>query len=144
QLTMAAIAIDTDDKSRSGKRTLPAQSLYAMPGGRGYERLILVGGGIRVEDAAGNTLAGYTPTEPDAANPIGNSMTGTLRFSVPLSVLGVPEPNWTYVVVAGAQDDHGGAGIGEFRAVHAEQGEWNGGGKLHAEEPNIYDELITP
>ncbi len=144
QLTMVAIAIDTDGKSRSGRRTLPAQSLYAMPGERGYERLILVGGGIRVEDAAGITLAGYTPTEPDAADPIGNSMTGTIRFSIPLSVLGTPTSEWTYVVVAGAQDDHGGAGIGEFRAVHAEHGEWNGGGKLHTEEPNIYDELIAP
>jgi len=134
QLTMAAIAIDTDGKSGSGNRIVPAQSLYAMPGERGFDRLILVGGGIRIEDSAGNTLAGYTPTESDAANPIGNSLTGTIRFSVPVSILGAPKAEWTYVVVVGAQDDHGGAGIGEFRTVHAEQGEWNGGGKLHPED----------
>ena len=144
QLTMAAIAIDTDGKSGSGNRIVPAQSLYAMPGERGYDRLILVGGGIRIEDSAGHTLAGYTPTESDAANPIGNSLTGTIRFSVPVSILGAPKADWTYVVVVGAQDDHGGAGIGEFRAVHAGKGEWNGGGKLNPEEPNIYDDLIAP
>jgi len=47
-------------------------------------------------------------------------------------------------VVAGAQDDHGGAGIGEFRDVHAERGEWNGGGKLFDDEPNVYDDLVSP
>jgi carbohydrate-binding DOMON domain-containing protein len=144
QLTMAAIAIDTDGKPGSGKRDVPAESHYTIPGVGGFERCILVGGGVRLEDGKGKILAEYVPSAQDAANPIGNSAAGVIRFSLPVSLLGAPGPNWRFVVVAGAQDDHGGAGIGEFRAVHAERGEWNGGGRLRSEEPNIYDELLSP
>jgi glycogen debranching enzyme len=144
QLTLAAIAIDTDGKEDTGSATLPAQALYAMPDGRGYERLILVGGRMQIQDQTGKILAEYVPTEKDAANPIGNAGAGTIRFTVPLSILGVPGPRWRFVVVAGGQDDHGGAGIGEFRAVQADKGDWNGGGRLSPADSNIYDELVGP
>ena len=47
------------------------------------------------------------------------------------------------VVVAGAQDDHGGAGIGEFRQVLETASEWNGGGRTSAADSNVYDTLIV-
>jgi carbohydrate-binding DOMON domain-containing protein len=43
------------------------------------------------------------------------------------------------MVLVGAQDDHGGAGIGVFRNVEADAGEWHGGGKLSPGDPNVYD-----
>jgi carbohydrate-binding DOMON domain-containing protein len=144
QLTLAAIAIDTDGTSRSGATVIPAQALYSMPGGVGFERLILVGGGVRVEEQNGRILAEYVPSEKDAANPIGNSAAGTISFTLPLSILGTPSRDWKFIVVTGAQDDHGGAGIGEFRMVQAEQAEWHGGGRRQPTDSNIYDELIAP
>jgi hypothetical protein len=48
-----------------------------------------------------------------------------------------------HVFVAGGQDDHGGSGLGEFRTVNREQGEWNGGGKLLPGDPNTYDTLVA-
>jgi carbohydrate-binding DOMON domain-containing protein len=47
-------------------------------------------------------------------------------------------------VLVGAQDDHGGAGIGEFRNVNADAGEWSGGGKKSVSDPNVYDVLVAP
>ncbi len=144
QLTLVAIAIDTDGKMGTGSTHLPAQAHYALPGGLGYERLILVGGGMRIEDHTGKILAEYVPLPEDVANPIGNSVAGTIRFSLPLSMLGTPTPLWRFVVVTGGQDDHGGAGIGEFRMVHADRGEWHGGGRINPADSNIYDELVVP
>ncbi|MCC6397099.1 MAG: hypothetical protein IT282_08765, partial [Bacteroidetes bacterium] len=144
QLTLVAIAIDTDGRRGTGRTALPAQALYTMPDGRGYERLILVGGRMQIHDQNGKILAEYVPVEKDAAHPIGDADVGTIRFTVPLSLLGIPDPRWRVVVVAGGQDDHGGAGIGEFRAVQADRGEWNGGGRHSPEESNIYDDLVWP
>ncbi len=143
QLTFVAIAIDTDNRPGSGGLEIPAGSHYRLPPDRGFERLILVGGGVQVEDADGRILAAYAPTEQDAVRPIGDADRGTIRFAVPRAVIGTPAPGWRFTVVAGAQDDHGGAGIGEFRRVQGSQGEWHGGGRESPEEPNIYDELLV-
>jgi carbohydrate-binding DOMON domain-containing protein len=64
-------------------------------------------------------------------------------FALPLSLLGYPAEGWTNTVIVGGQDDHGGSGLGEFRTVNSEQGEWHGGGKLLPGDPNIYDMLVA-
>jgi hypothetical protein len=56
----------------------------------------------------------------------------------------VPGNHWRFTILAGGQDDHGGAGIGEFRTVNTERGEWNGGGKRRSGDSNIYDILSAP
>ncbi len=43
-------------------------------------------------------------------------------------------------MLVGAQDDHGGAGIGEFREVNAEGGAWIGSGGS-PDSHNVYDWL---
>jgi glycogen debranching enzyme len=144
QLTLAAIAIDTDGIDGSGATMIPANALYRLPRRAAYERLILVGGGIRVEDNNGKTLGAYIPAPEDVAHPLGNSGEGTISFSLPITLLGRPAASWRFTLVAGAQDDHGGAGIGEFRTVDRVRGEWNGGGRLVPEESNVYDELVAP
>ncbi len=139
QLTFAAIAVDRDSEPGSGRRDVPANAHYMLPPGYGYERLILVGGGIRVEDGAGNILAAYVPVAADAAHPLGDRSSGTITFAIPVEYLGTPMNGWRYTVLVGAQDDHGGAGIGEFRTVEQEAGEWHGGGKMRPNDPNVYD-----
>jgi glycogen debranching enzyme len=144
QLTFAAIAIDTDGEPGSGRTEVPANARYRLDPSRAYERLVLVGGGFTVEDQTGTILAGYTPTEDAAASPFGDARTGTLQFALPLRFLGTPNAHWKFTVLSGGQDDHGGAGIGEFRSVNTNRGEWNGGGRIRESDPNIYDILYAP
>jgi hypothetical protein len=144
QLTYAAIAIDTDGIAGSGSDVIGHNAGVTLPPDRAFERLILVGGGVRVENQSGKILAEYFPLPEDSANPLGNASDGTISFALPRALVGTPSHRWKLTVLVGAQDDHGGAGVGEFRTVNREPGEWNGGGKLHPGDPNIYDELDIP
>lgn len=139
QLTFAAIAIDEDGVAGSGRRDVPLNSGMMLAPGRGYERIIFVGGGLRVEDQHGTTLAAYLPVPEDAAHPMGNADSATISFALPLQYLGTPDSLWHITVLVGGQDDHGGAGIGEFRTVNAEAGEMAGGGRKRPDESNVYD-----
>lgn len=138
QLTYVAIALDTGP---GGERTVPMNASYILPEARAYERLILLGGGVRVEDARGTILAAYQPVPEDAANPLGDAASGVIDLALPRALLGDPTDQWHFTILAGAQDDHGGAGLGEFRTVNRTPGEWNGGGRLRADDPNVYDVL---
>jgi carbohydrate-binding DOMON domain-containing protein len=142
QLTFAGIAIDEDGTAGTGRTTIPYNSNYSLSGERGYEKLVVVGGGVRIEDAGGKILAAYVPGEEDAQRPFAVADSGVIRFALPLRYLGTPG-KWRYTIIAGGQDDHGGAGIGEFRTVNPDQGEWNGGGRMSSTESNIYDDLET-
>lgn len=143
QLTFAAIAIDEDGIPGSGERRIGRNASLLLDSSHCFEKIIFVGGGIQIEDARGKVLAAYIPVEGDALKPFGDAATGTIRFALPLSLLGYPAEGWTYTVIVGGQDDHGGSGLGEFRTVNREQGEWNGGGKLLPGDPNIYDTLVA-
>jgi len=144
QLTFAAIAIDTNGVTNAGQREIPASAQFRLEPDRAYERIILVGGGFRLEDQSGIVLASYTPTEEALSSPFGNAGTGKIQFAVPTRFLGIPNVHWKFTVLAGAQDDHGGAGVGEFRAVDFQRGEWNGGGRLRKSDSNVYDLLSAP
>ncbi|MBX2992916.1 MAG: hypothetical protein KF749_17330, partial [Bacteroidetes bacterium] len=117
QLTYAAIAIDQDGVKDSGKRLVEQNANYVLDERHAYEKLILVGGGVRLEDDKEKILAEYRPAEADVANPLGDMKTGTISFAIPLKYFGTPTRDWTFTVLVGAQDDHGGAGLGEFRTV---------------------------
>jgi glycogen debranching enzyme len=141
QLTFLAIAIDTDGKSGSGMRSVGHNAAFDLDTSHGFERLILVGGGIRLEDGSGKALAEYVPGAQDVAQPLGDAAGGIIEFSLPTELLGLPGPSWGMTILSGGQDDHGGAGIGEFRTVGKETEEWHGGGKLRADASNVYDVL---
>ena len=143
QLTYCAIAIDTDGISGSGARTVPRNANVTLPADRAFERLILIGGGVRVEDDAGKPVVEYFPLPEDKENPLGDCTGRTVEFAIPRLYLGTPAPKWKFTVLVGAQDDHGGAGLGEFRTVNPARGEWNGGGRIHSGDPNVYDLLET-
>lgn len=142
QLTYAAIAIDKDRKPGSGQSTVGMNSNYTFGKGFGYENIIYVGGGVRVDDAKGKILAEYLPAEGDDVTPLGDAAAKTIRFAIPVDIIGSPAASWRFAVVIGAQDDHGGAGIGEFRSVDAVGGEWVGGGKTNAKGSNVYDVIL--
>ena len=143
QLTCVAIAIDSDGVPGSGTRLVPQNANYMLDEKHASEKLILVGGGVQVQNSSGEILAAYIPSEHDAVNPLGSTATSTISFALPLSYLGTPERNWTFTTLVGGQDDHGGAGIGEFRTVKEDVGEWNGGGKKNPDWPNVYDVLTA-
>jgi carbohydrate-binding DOMON domain-containing protein len=140
QLTLAAIAIH---RSADNTQTAVGVNSHAtLDPGYAYDRMIVVGGGYRITDGAGAVLCEYRPRPEDAARPIGNATTKTVEFSVPIEYLGHPTNDWKMTLLIGAQDDHGGAGVGEFRAVDARGGEWTGGGKANAAAPNVFDMLV--
>jgi carbohydrate-binding DOMON domain-containing protein len=142
QLTYVAIAIDKDGKPNSGETNVGMNSNYVLEPSFAFEDIIYVGGGIRLMDSGKKILGEYLPTAGDEKNPIGNVTTKTIEFSLPQKMLGAPSNNWRYVVLVGCQDDHGGAGVGEFRSVEATPGEWIGGGKKHPSDPNVYDVIV--
>jgi carbohydrate-binding DOMON domain-containing protein len=140
-LTFAAIAIDNNG---TGSREVGMNSLFRFDSSFAYKTIVFVGGGLRVMNDSGAVLAEYLPASGDERNPLGSIHTKTVSFSLPLDLLGKPLPSWRYAVLVGCQDDHGGAGIGEFRSVEAEAKEWTGGGKRFPGDPNVYDVLISP
>jgi carbohydrate-binding DOMON domain-containing protein len=142
QFTYAAIAIDKDGKDNSGQSEAGMNARYRFGKNFRFETIIYVGGGINVADAKGSMLAAYTPLEGDEADPLGDEQSKTIEFTIPVEVIGTPSSSWKYAVLVGAQDDHGGAGIGEFRSVEAGRSEWTGGGKRKSGDPNVYDTIL--
>ncbi len=92
-----------------------------------------------VFDAKGTILAEYLPTPGDEQHPLGDTKEKIISFAVPIELLGTPEASWRYTVLVGCQDDHGGAGVGDFRSVEATATEWIGGGKKKSVDSNVYD-----
>lgn len=139
QLTLVSIAINTGTGTQ---QHIGLNSNYVLDSARAFDKMILVGGGIKIADAAGNILCEYIPKQEDAGDPIGTVKEKFIEFSVPLEYLGIPNRNWKITVLTGAQDDHGGAGIGEFRSIQEEASEWMGGGKTNSNDSNVYDSVI--
>jgi glycogen debranching enzyme len=142
QLTFAAVAIHTGDTVRLVQRQVGRNANYILDSSVAFEKIIYVGGGVSIEDASGKIIAEYRPAAGDEKNPLGQIATHAISFAVPVDILGKPSPVWRYSILVGAQDDHGGAGVGEFRTVGNEAGEWIGGGKAKPSDPNIYDVLL--
>ena len=141
QLTMVAVAIDQSHDPSRQEREIGHNSGYRLPEDSGYDLLVLIGGGVQVRDTSGRVLVEFIPeTREDA---FGDAYSGVISFAIPRIHLGGGFDHWRYTVVAGAQDDHGGAGIGEFRTVMQEANEWHGGGS-EGDGANWYDVMHCP
>lgn len=136
QLTMAALALNS---APGGQREVGREAQVVLEDG--YEHIVYVGGGVRVEDAAGEVIAAYRPAPNDVSDPLGSTEASAITFALPHDVLPRPAPGTRVILLVGSQDDHGGAGIGDFRALGAERSEWQGGGRLDDGAPNVYDWL---
>jgi glycogen debranching enzyme len=143
QLTYTAIALHRVGTTEKEGRHVGQNSQMIVPGNFSFDRIIYVGGGLRVCDGTGKILAEYLPVPGGEKNPLGNILTRTVEFTLPVELIGSPQQGWRYVVCVGAQDDHGGAGIGEFRSVEREAREWVGGGKRNPGDSNVYDVLFV-
>lgn len=139
QLTLLSLMITTDNGDKSSSS--PVNSLYKLPAGFSYTKNIVVGGGIEIRDAKNKVVAAYLPQAADVKNPIGSSETGMIIFSLPKRLIGKIDSKAKIIVLSGAQDDHGGAGVGVFRAVDKVPGEWSGGGRKSAADDLVYDIL---
>ncbi|RQV98827.1 hypothetical protein EH220_02735, partial [bacterium] len=138
QLTYAALCLHDG----SGTRTaVDNNSGFAFENKDAFSRLILIGGGFRIEDDSSKILAQFIPASQSEA--FGDTTSNTVSFSLPKKYFPERNDNWRWTILVGAQDDHGGAGMGEFRAVKAVAEQWAGGGKKD-NQPNIYDILSVP
>ncbi len=139
QLTIAAIALNTGNGTQ---REAGVNSGFRLDSAYAFDRMIVVGGGVRILNGSGAILCEYIPKPDDIKEPLGNTASKSIEFALPLEYLGTPGPHWKMTIIAGAQDDHGGAGIGEFRSIGKEPGEWQGGGKIEPNESNVFDVMI--
>ena len=138
QLTMAAIAFGDANNPTGAAGTLGREARLRVDGG--ISHVVYVGAGVRVEDRYGNVLAEYRPGEGDAADPLGSVETGRIAFRIPKTVLPSMPAGTPVTLAVGGQDDHGGAGIGDFRAVAAgAASEWTGGGLPFSGASWVYD-----
>jgi glycogen debranching enzyme len=137
QLTYAAICLHDG----MGVRTsIDSNSGFTFDKKDALSRLILVGGGFRIENDSSRVLAQFTPASQSEA--FGDTTSNRISFSLPKKYFPERNDNWRWSVLVGAQDDHGGAGMGEFRAVKPIVEKWAGGGNK-SNQPNIYDVLYS-
>ncbi len=141
QLTLTSICIQNNSNEKLNKK-VGANSNYNLPEEFAFNTQILVGGGFEIKNAYDVTVATYIPKETDVSNSLGNVADRSISFSIPKHFLGEIKSDSRIAVLVGAQDDHGGAGIGEFREVSSEPTEWTGGGKSDPAEHNVYDWLF--
>jgi len=137
QLTYCAIGISYDPNT--GTREVGKNSQDKWQNGFRADLILYVSGGLLLVDEHYEPLAEYMPTREDHA--IGDAEKESLRFTLPRSLFPRSLEKASFQVAVGIQDDHGGAGIGDFRAVEAAGGEWTGGGGS-VTGSNVYDWLI--
>jgi len=135
QLTYVAIGIS--DGSQKGTMQFEQNANYAVSDDMSMQYLLYIGGGFQLTNSSGEVITEYIPTE--TGYPLAELSKNRIHIAVPKNYLPQPKKWWKYTVLAGAQDDHGGAGLGEFRSVKAEQSSWTGGGKKDPAAPNWYD-----
>ncbi len=137
QLTFVAVAVRDDSLPGPFERKVGRNANYQLSEERAFNRVVYIGGGIDISDGRGKSLARYLPAE--MGFPIGYVRSKEIRFKIPKALIpGMSKA--TITVLCGAQDDHGGAGIGNFRALQKEAGEWHGGG-LDSTASRVYDVL---
>ena len=140
QLTFLAIAIRDESSDEPFISETGKGSKYHLKKQRTFNRIIYVGGGLEIIESSGQRLAQYIPVQVEY--PLGFIKIRQIRFKIPKTYLPGLNTNSVITILSGAQDDHGGAGIGDFRAVRTEAGEWYGGsaGKNESVSP-VFDIL---
>ncbi len=141
QLTFITIAIRSAGPEAETRREVGRNSGWVLPDSLAADRFIHISGPLLIEDASGHILGEYLPTDPNFAP--GDMQDKNISFSLPRSLISGDPARWRFTVLVGSQDDHGGAGLGEFRQVNAAASRWAGGGG-GPNRSNVYDVLIYP
>lgn len=129
-LTFVAIAIDRSD---GGQRAIGRNAHYNYPSGNGYEEIIYLGGGLLVEGVDGRILAELR----SSAGTVFDTATASFAFAIPKSALPALVRGDDVTMLVGAYADADGPG--QFRRVDRGPSGYNGGGKVNARSPNVYD-----
>ncbi|NQV15217.1 hypothetical protein HQ531_07145 [bacterium] len=138
QLTYTAIGISYN--SQTGIRELGKNSKALFKSGFRADQILYICGGLLLVDGDHHPVAEYMPRSPKGA--LGSSITEKVRFRMPKEIFEGDLADARFQVAVGCQDDHGGAGIGDFREVESNVSEWTGGGKINGEGSNVYDWLL--
>ncbi len=138
QLTYCAIGISYDPNT--GTALIGKNAGSRFQNNFKADQILYVSGGLLLVDESLAPLAEYMPRRSQGA--IGNTKTDMVSFHLPVDVFMGKLENCSFQIAVGCQDDHGGAGIGDFRPVEALGGEWSGGGKVETETSNVYDWLL--
>jgi len=140
QLTFVAIALRNTDNPARGRQKVERGSNFNLPGYRAFHDILFIGGGVELQGTDGKVKCRLIPDQ--VSQPLGFTARGEIRFKLEKSYLPYLNKDTRITLLSGAQDDHGGAGIGEFRAVRSQTGEWHGGGAPNDRDaPCIYDIL---
>lgn len=137
QLTYSAIAIRNELGELHNE--VGRNSNMILNNERSFSRIIYIGGGVDVCDSRLNLIARYVPSPKDVVNPLGNTDSNEINFTLHKKLLGRINNSTKITIIVGLQDDHGGSGIGEFRSIDKNPSEWIGGGKNKIDEPNVYE-----
>ncbi|MEA3286203.1 MAG: amylo-alpha-1,6-glucosidase [Candidatus Marinimicrobia bacterium] len=139
QLTYCAIGISYE--KNSGTSEVGKNSQASFKTGFKADQILYISGGILLVDDEHQPVAEYMPLSSSGA--IGDAQTGKIHFMLPRDIFSSDLTGAQFQVAVGCQDDHGGAGMGDFRAVQELVAEWAGGGKIDPEASNVYDWLIA-
>ena len=139
QLTYCAIGFSYNAKT--GTKEVGKNSRSTFQADFKADQILYIAGGVLLVDNSHEAQAEYMPRT--AAGAIGNAETERIAFTLPMDLFAEPLEGATFQIAVGCQDDHGGAGIGDFRPVQANGSEWMGGGGSKSES-NVYDWLIGP
>ncbi|OIO59761.1 MAG: hypothetical protein AUJ47_10460 [Candidatus Marinimicrobia bacterium CG1_02_48_14] len=136
QLTYVAIGLDSGP---GGAVQIGKNGGTTFPHNFTANRTVYVSGGIQIHDEAGKILAEYMPLDEWGA--IGDVSLKQVQFSLPRELFPTRLESVKWLAAVGLQDDHGGAGLGDFRVVEVLPSEWSGGGNSIPTIGNVYDWL---
>ena len=132
QPALVVLAFDTEE---DGKVDVGRGSQYEFSKSGGYEYIVFVSNGIRIEDAQGRVIGEFE----GVGDALFSADDSVVTFSLPKFVLPDLGRGTNVTVLTGARAE--GGGVGEFRPVR-ERGDSNvGGGKINPGDPNVYDVL---
>jgi hypothetical protein len=137
QLTYCAMGISYDPAD--GTREVGKNALATFKANFKADQIMYISGGVLLVDAYHRPLAEYMPRS--MAGAIGDAETERIRFTLPKDLFPHSLEGAAFQIAVGCQDDHGGAGIGDFRPVQATGAEWTGGGGSETGS-NVYDWLV--
>ncbi len=136
QLTYCAVGISFDPNT--GTSAVGKNSLTQFQAGFRADQILYISGGVLLVDDNHQPEAEYMPRT--IAGAIGNASDELIKFSLPKDLFDNSLEQASFQIAVGCQDDHGGAGIGDFRPVNAQGSEWLGGGGTESGS-NVYDWL---
>jgi glycogen debranching enzyme len=132
QPTFIAVAFSIEE---GGQTRVGRGANYRFAETTGYEYIVYIGDGLRVEDHQGRVLGEF----PQLGDQIMDIENARIQFSLPKFVLSRLPRGATVTLLVGANE---GGQPGQFRRVDARATERYGGGRLNPGDPNVYD-VIT-